>query len=148
MSHPVYLIVYRSPIFAAHWALWVPVITDGAEGTVGKVLQVEGSASEGFAYEIMRNHDLGACSRRKSLVPLCSVDAAYVDDKEEDTLERLALSVPPPTPSLRSASVTGARTRVEMKNCQTWLRDVAVVMVENDVFPSEVLVKLDDAPKN
>lgn len=106
MSHPVYLIVYRSPIFAAHWALWVPVITERAEETVGKVLQVEGSASEGFAYEIMRNHDLGACSRRKSLVPLCSVDAAYVDDKEEDTLERLALSVPPPTPSLRSASVT------------------------------------------
>lgn len=106
MSRPAYLIVYHSPIFAAHWAMWIPAVEEGAERSVGKILQVEGSASEGFTYDIVRNHDLDVCSRRKSLVPLCSVDTVHVDDVEGDVLERLALSVPPPNASLRPAGDT------------------------------------------
>jgi hypothetical protein len=41
----------------------------------------------------------------------------------------------------------GLRTRVDVKNCQTWLRDVVVVLVENGIFPDDALVTLDRAPK-
>lgn len=38
--------------------------------------------------------------------------------------------------------------KVEIKNCQTWLREVVEALIEDEVFPPIALAVLDEAPKN
>jgi hypothetical protein len=45
MPHKVYLLVYPSPLFPVHWALWIPSDRiDGAGTTLGKGIHVTGRA--------------------------------------------------------------------------------------------------------
>jgi hypothetical protein len=67
MSRPVYLIIYHSPIFAAHWALWIPSYDQDVIGQTGKIINVQGSPCEGFIHEFERNYDLSTESRSHSL---------------------------------------------------------------------------------
>jgi len=55
MSRPIYLVVYHSPLFAAHWALWVRHYETNNEQRLGKIMHVQGSANQGFVHEFMRN---------------------------------------------------------------------------------------------
>jgi hypothetical protein len=113
MSRPVYLIIYHSPIFAAHWALWIPSYNKDVIGQTGKVINVQGSPSDGFIHEFERNYDLSSESRSHSLKLLSLVDSnsildtAYGDCSADstpiDVLERSALDIQAPGPSLRRA---------------------------------------------
>jgi len=112
MSRPVYLIIYHSPIFAAHWALWIPYYEEEVAGKSGKIINVQGSPSEGFLHEFERNYDIAAETRRHSIRLLTWLDSKYiidttgdysVDSTAIDFLERLALTIQAPGPSLRSA---------------------------------------------
>ena len=71
MSRPLYLVVYHSRLFAAHWALWIPTYANETVGDVGKVIHVEGSPSEGFSHQFKRNYDISKTSRSKSTIFLC-----------------------------------------------------------------------------
>ncbi|OBT48080.1 hypothetical protein VE00_01021 [Pseudogymnoascus sp. WSF 3629] len=156
MSRPVYLIVYPSPLFPAHWALWLPFYTNGSEGTVGKYINIDGDPATGFTLEIIRSYDLMTESSKKSLILLCWVDARHIADVADpwspnsnpvDAIEQGASSVQP-APSLRSAGASGVGSRVELKNCQTWLREVVVALVGNGTFPNDAVEVIDQAPKN
>ncbi|TVY43316.1 hypothetical protein LSUB1_G001423 [Lachnellula subtilissima] len=112
MSRPVYLIIYHSPIFAAHWALWIPYYEEEVTGKTGKIINVQGSPSEGFLHEFERNYDVAAETRRHSIKLLSWLDSKYiidttgdysVDSTAIDVLERSALTIQAPGPSLRSA---------------------------------------------
>ena len=42
----------------------------------------------------------------------------------------------------------GPRHRVEIRNCQTWMREVVGVLVGEGMLGSEALDVVDEAPKN
>ncbi|KAJ8592658.1 hypothetical protein M405DRAFT_812365 [Rhizopogon salebrosus TDB-379] len=62
-------------------------------------------------------------------------------------LERKVESIHTPGSSLRSDN-DGPHTRVQIKNCQTWLREVVVAIVADGTFPQSALTALDEIPKN
>lgn len=114
MSRPVYLIVYKSRLFPAHWSFWIPTPDDE---TIGKRIQATGDALTGFVVAFERNYDIAKTSRPHELVSLDRVDSAHVNDGDAvkggpestdaqpiDKLEEVALSVPAPGPSLVSSS--------------------------------------------
>lgn len=77
---------------------------------MGKIINVQGSPSEGFIHEFERNYDLSTETRSHSLRLLCEInkelvlendDAYSNDDIPRDKLEELARKVEAPGPSLR-----------------------------------------------
>ncbi|MCJ1254761.1 hypothetical protein MMC24_002577 [Lignoscripta atroalba] len=108
----VYILVFNSPLFPAHWCFWIP----HADNTdVGKRIHASGDASNGFTIVFERNYDLRNTERRHQVVPLAQVLDHYVvdvkgngspstDNTAYDYLEQVALSVPAPAGSLVSAS--------------------------------------------
>lgn len=116
MSRPVYLIVYSSPLFKAHWALWVPEYSSQASGR-GKVIHVTGDPRTGFEHQFKRNYDINATDKAHMTVFLGNGDASRIldtpgdgyytnDTAARDDLEHWALTVPAPGPSLRSSNAT------------------------------------------
>jgi hypothetical protein len=116
-QRPVYTISYRSPVFPAHWALWIPSYNAEAKatGNVGKMIYVEGDASAGFIHQFIRNYDISMTLGSKSVHFISWTDAANIADEANsrglvndktatDIIEKLALDVAAPGPSLRSAS--------------------------------------------
>ncbi|KZT50419.1 hypothetical protein CALCODRAFT_478409 [Calocera cornea HHB12733] len=157
----VYLIVYHSPLFPAHWALYIPNLPPNEErepNQVGRVLNVVGSSFSGFRHEFKRNYDLVADGRSYSLFLLDGeVDSALVGEPGEresidgeamDALEGLALTVPAPGPSLLSADTQGRRGRAEIRNCQTWLREAVEAYVKAGMLHAIALERLATAPMN
>jgi hypothetical protein len=121
MPRPIYLIIFHSPIFPAHWALWVPQVEADVIGGTGKIINVQGSPNEGFVHELKRNYDLTTETRSYSMKYLCDISPSMVVDTDEghrtgnvpiDDLEKAALAIQPPAPSLRSpSSVSLCRTK-------------------------------------
>ncbi|KAG9237566.1 hypothetical protein BJ875DRAFT_417963 [Amylocarpus encephaloides] len=161
MSRPVYLIIFHSPIFAAHWALWVPQLREGKCEDTGKIISVQGSPSEGFVHEFERNYDLSKETRSHVLKLLCDIPSTLVaeatsehciDNAPIDELERSACKIQAPSPSLRSSTSVSLScpilTRIKIQNCQTWLHEWVSSMVDDEVFPKHALTVLDQAPKN
>ncbi|KZO94365.1 hypothetical protein CALVIDRAFT_556398 [Calocera viscosa TUFC12733] len=176
-TRPVYLIVYHSPLFPAHWALFLPNLTSTPSPTppisssspppppvpevhkTGTVLNVAGSSFSGFAHEFKRNYDLEEDGRSYSLFLLdADIDPGLVGDTRgeepsvdaegRDELERLALSVPAPGPSLQPGAAKGRRGRAEIRNCQTWLWEAVQAYVEAGMMHSIALERLAAAPVN
>jgi len=152
----VYLIIYHSPLFPAHWALFVP---NPSTSKIGKVLNVVGSVAAGFEHEFKRNYDLTEDGRQYSLLLLDdAVDKKVVCDTTDeestidavgrDEMERLALEVPAPGPSLNSYQSTGTKAKVVIRNCQTWLREAVEAYVKAGVLHEVALERLQTAPVN
>ncbi|KAL9098095.1 MAG: hypothetical protein Q9163_006178 [Psora crenata] len=156
MSREIKLLVYHSPLFPAHWALFIPLTTNAQ---VGKLIQAMGDAKTGFTLEFVRNYNLAFTTRQHSVLPLAVVESSHVvdvpgneteskDREAVDPIEMKALAVPVPGPSLRSLSSSESTTRVQIKNCQTWLRELVEGLIADGIFPPEALKALDTAPKN
>ncbi|KAH6887602.1 hypothetical protein B0T10DRAFT_490074 [Thelonectria olida] len=158
MPRTIYLIVYNSRLFPAHWSFWIPSLSDP---TIGKRIQATGNALTGFTVAFERNYDIEATNRAHELVALTEVDDIYIDDGDSckggpestdtrpiDRLEEVALSVPAPGPSLVSSTSAAPRRRAEIKNCQTWLRGVVQKLIEEKMMDGKALDILDRAPKN
>lgn len=113
-QRPVYIVSYRSPVFPAHWALWIPSCDSETKvaGNVGKVIQVEGDARTGFKHQFKRNYDISTTTRYKLIHFISWIEAAnivnavnfeYVESTTAtDLIEEWALTVAAPGPSLRS----------------------------------------------
>lgn len=112
MTRDIFLVVYHSPLFAAHWSLWVPSAKDPA---IGKIIHVTGDAITGFDHEFKRNYSFADTLRKYSLIHLSSVEDKHVvdtpgdgslslDKDPVDDIERKALTVPAPGKSLLSAA--------------------------------------------
>ncbi|KAI0448216.1 hypothetical protein F4803DRAFT_545740 [Xylaria telfairii] len=155
MIRTIYLIVYNSPLFPAHWAIWIPSQENLA---IGKRIHVEGDAATGFQLSFDRNYDKTQDSRKHEIVVLAEVHAKHVvdtpgsgsntvDREPKDGIESIAAKVAPPGPSLMSASRTRG-TKVEIKNCQTWLMDVVNALHKEGIFDSKAVEVIQAAPKN
>jgi hypothetical protein len=121
-SRPVYLVVYNSPMFPAHWSMWVPDYDANTQetGHMGKRIHVTGDSRTGFVHEFERNCDMNQDERLKKEILLgwtdkinvaersggttLSTDTEATDTEATDTLEKWALAVPAPGPSLRNSS--------------------------------------------
>jgi len=110
MSRTVYLVVYNSRLFPAHWSLWVPSKDDP---TIGKRIHATGDARAGFEVGMERNYDIEKTGRSHQVLYLSKVDESFIDDgvcvkngesstdgQPIDMMEEIAMGVPPPGPSL------------------------------------------------
>ncbi|KAH8724355.1 hypothetical protein GQ44DRAFT_709032 [Phaeosphaeriaceae sp. PMI808] len=156
MPRNVYLLVFNSPLFPAHWSLWVPS-TENPK--VGKRLHATGDAASGFQIAFERNFNLDRDTRTHQIILLAQAEDQHVVDVSEDggermdntaydTLEEVALQVRAPGPSLASSSSLPPKQRIRIENCQTWLRAVVVALVQNSIFEKSALQIVDNAPKN
>ncbi|KAF2186882.1 hypothetical protein K469DRAFT_570861, partial [Zopfia rhizophila CBS 207.26] len=141
--------------FPAHWSLWIP---HQDNTSIGRRIHASADAANGFEIAFERNYNLDATSRHQ-ILPLAQVLDHYVVDvkgdgsqlKDQiayDYLEQVALSIPAPSRSLVSTSTQGPRQRVEIQNCQTWLRQVVAALVQNGAMDQAALQAADSAPKN
>ena len=55
MSRELYLLVQRSHPFPAHWALWIPRVSNPKSG---KIISVRGNSMSGFNLEFERCYSL------------------------------------------------------------------------------------------
>jgi hypothetical protein len=124
MPRPVYLIVFPSPLFAAHWGLWIPSM---GELDVGKYLHATGDAANGFQVAFKRNYDLSTSGRSYQLLELAQVLDDYIvdvkgdgseseDQTAHDYLEEVALSIPAPDRSLVPATTPVSRSSSSCTN--------------------------------
>jgi hypothetical protein len=104
----ILLVIYSSRLFPSHWGVLLP----SSEGSgAGTLINVVGDPSLGFEHEFKRDYG-GEDTRRvsKSLL-LGKVASEHVTNRKEvgqvvdnipnNTLEDIALSIPPPSKSLR-----------------------------------------------
>jgi len=154
MTRQIYIFSYSNPTFAAHWAFWIPTIDNPK---VGKVIQVTGDAISGYEHEFKRNYDVTASNRIPSINLLSSVEDRFVVDvpgdgsqtedmTPHDAIEHAALAIHAPGPSLRKPSEQ--KTRVPIKNCQTWLRQLVEKLIADGIMSPEALRVVDKTPKN
>ncbi|KAF2635919.1 hypothetical protein P280DRAFT_461099, partial [Massarina eburnea CBS 473.64] len=120
MARTIHLAIFNSPIFPAHWALWIPHLDTA---NIGKLLEADGDAANSFEICFHRNYDLGGDSRRHQILPPGEVDddllvdvkgdrTQTVDRIAHDRFEEITLSVAAPKPSLVSAAAPGPKKRV------------------------------------
>lgn len=112
MTRDIYLIVYHSPLFPAHWALWIPSANNSQ---IGKKLHVFGDVANGFEHEFQRNYNPFNDQLKHSLVLLAEVeeknvvdvpgDGSQTSDKNAmDDIERVALATLAPSKSLKAST--------------------------------------------
>jgi hypothetical protein len=87
MPRTVYLVVYNSPLFPAHWGLWIPQLDNP---DVGKFIEAAGDAANGFDISFERNYDLGSTPRAYRKLPLADVLVQYVGARARTRLRMIA----------------------------------------------------------
>ncbi|PQE29500.1 hypothetical protein CJF32_00003257 [Rutstroemia sp. NJR-2017a WRK4] len=171
-TRPIYLTVYNSPMFAAHWSIWIPDYDANTQKAtaIGKRIHVHGDSLLGFDHEFVRNFNMDLEERTRTDILLGWTDTANVaartdgdicsTDKEvRDIIEKWALSIPAPGPSLRDSSSSASldfrmfgrqatRTRVKLQNCQTWLTELVAKLVEQKILDEGANTVIANAPKN
>lgn len=144
MDRELSLVVYHSPLFPAHWALYIPSMTDPA---IGKIVHVTGDARNGFVHEFKRGYLPADDERGHSIIPLARISASHVVDVLSpsgllvytapddnllalavDNVERELLSIPAPGKSLNVVDSLG-RSQVGELLC---LRVELELMVDVD----------------
>ncbi|EFW21390.1 hypothetical protein D8B26_001598 [Coccidioides posadasii str. Silveira] len=173
---PLSLIVDHSPLFPAHWSLFV---AHPSCPEIGKRVHVEGSVYAGFTHAVQRRYKLGSVGKNFSLLELgeltggkggeeeeeealvkhihanADVDADAAEYGEEvkpiDRLEKVAIGIVAPGGSLNHVNEDGTQAparRGQMKNCQDWIIDVVAELVRRDLLPAPANEVVQNAPKN
>lgn len=159
----LYVLIPPSPLFAAHWSLFIPDASsfDAAskpyqEPKIGRRIHVSGDRLNGFTLEIVRDYDVkmhrGARQYPIATIPSASLESSgsssqgsaphlqkdedegggYVDNRALDEFERICVEVEAPGPSLNrvsgSVAGNGKRARVEVRDCQWWVRQVVLAL--------------------
>jgi len=116
---------------------------------------VVGDPSVGFEHEFRRDYGKEDNGRVSKTLRLGKVISEHVKGREEvgentDSipnckLEDIALLIPPPSKSLRPSGGSMG-TKVAIKDCQSWLREYVVALVENGVLKPSALDVVDGAP--
>lgn len=111
MVREIFLMITHSPLFPAHWGLWIP---SPSSQHLGKVIHVTGSAFAGFELQFKRNFDPESLGQAYSHVFLAKVDdeviidtavgdgTFFIDTTPVDNIERKAVAIPAPAKSLNS----------------------------------------------
>ncbi|SMR52316.1 unnamed protein product [Zymoseptoria tritici ST99CH_1E4] len=146
---PVFLLVWSSAKFKAHWALF---IADAADKTFksGKYIHVEGNPVDGFTFQIVRGWDINKSRRRpQSPIEIGWVRADLIVDvpsngqlvKESvprDQLEAMLAAVPAPARSFNKVTEGdgsgGKRKKPELSDCQWWTTRCVANLVESAIL--------------
>lgn len=112
MVRSIHILRTSAPPFKDHWGLWLPSTKDE---NIGTVIEVQGGVHSGFEQLITRNYNYAASNRPARLTFLGNVEDVHVldppdsdggveviDTQARDEVERCALSIPPPGPSMNS----------------------------------------------
>lgn len=142
----LYVHVYPSRPFAAHWSFFLP--QPGAGQHVGDRIHATGDRLNGFSYEYVseyspeqdsRNpvaHAIGRVPTSPWLRPMAKED----EDGDVGTvlaLDRECRRIPVPGPSLSSVSGSaGGKVprRREVKDCQWWIKQVVTHLVNRGIL--------------
>ncbi|RMD41868.1 hypothetical protein DV735_g3284, partial [Chaetothyriales sp. CBS 134920] len=154
----IVLIRYTRRLFKDHWAIFVP---SASSQDVGTLIQVEGDVRAGFAHDMKRNYDIRNTRRNFHIDVIGTVEDRHVhstpssgelvrDARDaKDDIERAALSIPAPGPSMRPTQGNAPPTqRAVFSDCQWWVRQVVAKLVQDGILPQESLATLDAIPKN
>lgn len=137
----IWLCCYRNYLFAGHWFIFVPSQSNDGCGTV---INVRGNTKEGFRHEFERlNRPPWSSTPGPARLQLGNIKNAWIDPEapyppDENTvdttpfnsLERLALEVPAPAPSLNSAQGPAPGKRVQQVNCQSWIKSLVSHLID------------------
>ncbi|KAH8908536.1 hypothetical protein BR93DRAFT_489954 [Coniochaeta sp. PMI_546] len=158
MHRTLYVLVYPSRLFAAHWSLWIPYLdSSGQESDTGDRVHVTGDRLNGFQYEYLRDYNVREDERKPNSFPVGSISGDSLRDWREDgdeksgsdamryegvnLFDRVCREVEAPGPSLNKvtkltlAQTTGPPPRkTEVKDCQWWLKQAVEHLVEGDIL--------------
>jgi hypothetical protein len=175
-SRLLYVLVYPSRLFAAHWSFWIPDIgADGRETHVGDRIHVTGDRLNGFEYEYICGYDVKGDDRHPNAFPiglllddsLRSLHYGPGNDGAKgpvNVLDKILQDVPAPGPSLNQVAAPipgdegkGLPKRKEVRDCQWWIRQAVTRLVENSILQAvqkdvvareDVLTILSRVPKH
>ena len=138
-STTLYVHVYPSPLFAAHWSFFLPrhgnILPE-----VGDRIHATGDRLNGFEYEYTIDYDPKMDSRNPNAFPIgriaTSALAATEDDKSyRNGFDRVCRHVPVPGPSLNPAAAGGgAPRRRGVRDCQWWIKQAVVRLAEEGMI--------------
>lgn len=158
MHQPLYVLVYPSRLFAAHWSFWIPYLdASGQESDTGDRIHVTGDRLNGFQYEYVRDYNVCEDERKPNsfaigLLSTASISGETEDDhhtsgvaaEETDALnafDRACREVQAPGPSLNKVMRTdgGKATgppskKTEVKDCQWWIKRAVARLVKADML--------------
>lgn len=161
----LYLLIYPSRPFAAHWSLFLPYKSPSSPSStkIGKRIHATGDRLNGFTLEIVRNYDRAADLRTPSLHSVGRVLSSHVSDYDEDDvyggkrkeetvdyiprneLEAACLAIKAPGPSMNrvGAGNKGGQTngappkKNEVRDCQWWVRECVGSLCEKGMLLAE-----------
>jgi hypothetical protein len=139
----LYVHVYPSPLFAAHWSFFLP--REDLKSEIGDRVHVTGDGLNGFEYEYVCDYDPKEDARRPNAFPIGRVMTTarqrpiggQVMDGEDDRsiFDRICRQVPAPGPSLNAASTgVGAPKRREIRDCQWWIKQATIHLVNEGIL--------------
>jgi hypothetical protein len=160
MYQTLYVLVYPSRPFAAHWSFWIPHLNAGGqESHTGDRIHVTGDRLNGFEYEYVRDYSVDQDDRKPTAFPIGSVLVSHTGNARNDenrgldeTTKSSALvtswnqfdyacqQVPAPGPSLNRVTPsdermrTGPPRRPEVKDCQWWIRKAVSYLSEANML--------------
>ncbi|TPX12400.1 uncharacterized protein E0L32_006812 [Thyridium curvatum] len=157
MTQPLYVLVYPSRLFAAHWSLWAPRIeASGQESVVGDRIHVTGDRLNGFQYEYIQNYNVDKDERNPKAFPIGRIKTSHLEHGEQSTassdgethelkainaFDRACQEVEAPGPSLNKVSIGDnaeipgpPRRRSEVKDCQWWIKQAVANLVEANIL--------------
>lgn len=161
----LYVHVYPSPLFAAHWSFFLP---SSADSFIGDRLHATGDRLNGFQYEYIKDYNPKGDSSPPTAYAIGRVSSAVCrgsvnsPDEQSSLLDQTCREVPVPGPSLNRVAhaekATGQPREIpkrsrEVQDCQWWIKQAVAHLVEQgillqlegDVDPSTKVAML---PKN
>ncbi|KAI1139345.1 hypothetical protein F5Y05DRAFT_345408 [Hypoxylon sp. FL0543] len=157
MHRTLYVLVYPSRLFAAHWSFWLPYVNDGdRQSNTGDRIHVTGDRLNGFQYEYIRNYNVSEDDRHPNAFPIALMSETHLiepskcgsiipggedpKDAEDITLnafDKACREVPAPGPSLNKVNrgdgdkpAGGVPKRAEVKDCQWWIKEATSYLVQ------------------
>ncbi|KAI0096830.1 hypothetical protein F4776DRAFT_556960 [Hypoxylon sp. NC0597] len=161
MQRPLYVLVYPSRLFAAHWSFWLPYLdAHNQQLNTGDRIHVTGDRLDGFLYEYIRNYDVSEDDRHPNAFPIGLVSEAHLSEPSKDgninpggearrdpedvainAFDKACREVPAPGPSLNKVNRTEAGRatgpppkRAEVKDCQWWIKEATSHLVQTAIL--------------
>lgn len=146
----LYVHVFPSRLFAAHWSFWIPCIDDtGAEQDTGYRIHVTGDRLNGFKYEYINDYDPREDDRLPKAHAIGRIPAAALrrpesEDKELDcanVLDQALRAIEAPGPSLNKVTPNSGAgdgsarpKKMEVRDCQWWIKQAVEHLVEEGML--------------
>jgi hypothetical protein len=167
MYQTLYVLVYPSRLFAAHWSFWIPHLDSGGqESSTGDRIHVTGDCLNGFEYEYVCDYNVDQDDRKPiafpiGLVLVSDTTNTGIDQKRDlikskesvtqkvtwNRFDDACRQVSAPGPSLNKVVESDARMpggapprKSEVKDCQWWIKKAA-----SHLWEIKMLLPLDDA---